>query len=269
VTITSRQNPLVARFRDAARGDAGPVMLLDGAHLVFDAVAAGVAVQIAALTPSALESGELQPLVTALGEQGVEVAVVSAQVMDAISPVRSASAIVALAERPPAVRATALYSRASPLVVIAVDVQDPGNVGAIVRVAEAAGATGVVAAGASANPFGWKALRGSMGSALRLPVVAGVSAEDALADAREHGCRVVATVPRDGRPLFEAPLTRPLAILIGGEGRGLAAPIVAAADERVTIPMQAPVESLNAAVTAAVLLYEAGRQQASTGRKRH
>ena len=266
VTITSRQNPLVARFRDAARGEAGTLMLLDGAHLVGDAVSAGVALQIAAVTPSALESGELQPLVSALGRQGVEVTLVSAQVMDAISPVRSSSAIVALAERPESGRAQ-LYRRASPVVVVAVDVQDPGNVGAIVRVAEAAGATGVVAAGASANPFGWKALRGSMGSALRLPVAAGLEAQEAVAEARRHRCRIVATVPRDGRHLFDANLAGPLALLIGGEGRGLPPEIAAAADERVTIPMQAPVESLNAAVTAAVLLYEAGRQQAAG--KRH
>ena len=268
VTITSRQNPLVARFRDAARGDAGALLLLDGAHLVGEAVSAGVAVQIAAVTPAAVESGDLHPLVTALGEQGVEVTMVSAQVMDAISPVRSASAIVALAERPANGRAR-LYQRAVPLVVIAVDVQDPGNIGAIVRVAEAAGATGVIAAGASANPFGWKALRGSMGSALRLPLVAGVTAAAAIEEARSHGCRIVATVPRDGQPLFEARLSGAVAMLIGGEGRGLPAEVLAAADERVTIPMQAPVESLNAAVTAAVLLYEAGRQQSATARKRH
>jgi len=262
VTITSRQNPLVARFRDAARGDGGAVLLLDGPHLVGEAVSAGVALQIAAVTPSALESGELQGLVSALGRQGVEVTLVSAQVMDAISPVRSPSAIVALAKRPDDARAQ-LYRRASPVVVVAVDVQDPGNIGAIVRVAEAAGATGVVAAGASANPFGWKALRGSMGSALRLPVVTGIDPQEAVAEARRHGCRIVATVPRDGQRLFDANLTGPLALLIGGEGRGLPSEIAEAADERVTIPMQAPVESLNAAVTAAVLLYEAGRQQTS------
>jgi len=143
-------------------------------------------------------------------------------------------------------------------------VQDPGNVGAIVRVAEAAGSTGLVAAAGSASPFGWKALRGSMGSALRLPVVAGVTADEAVAIGRGRGCRIVAAVPRDGRPIFDADLAGPLVILIGGEGRGLPGPLADAADERVTIPMQAPVESLNAAVTAALLLYEARRQR-STG----
>ena len=86
---------------------------------------------------------------------------------------------------------------------IACDVQDPGNLGAIVRVAEAAGASGLIAAGQCADPFSWKALRGSMGSALRLPIAIGDTADAATAEARRHGCRVVATLPRDGTPLFD------------------------------------------------------------------
>jgi TrmH family RNA methyltransferase len=181
--------------------------------------------------------------------------------------VKTPSGIVALAERP-AVDADALYGGPAALVVSAVDVQDPGNLGAIVRVTEAAGATGLVAAGGSANPFGWKALRGSMGSALRLPIVSEVAAEDAVADARRHGCRIIATVPRDGRSLFDVVLAGPLHVLIGGEGRGLPPALADAADERVTIPMQAPVESLNAAVTAALVVYEARRQRTTNAEPR-
>jgi TrmH family RNA methyltransferase len=260
VTITSRQNPLVARFRSAARGDVGGVMLLDGAHLVADAIGAGVTFQIAAVTPESLARPDIDRLVIALQRNAVEVMTVSASVMDAVSPVKTASGIVALAESR-AAAPEALYSGAAALVVVAIDVQDPGNLGAIVRVAEAAGATGLIAAGGSANPFGWKALRGSMGSSLRLPIAAGVAVEDAIADARRRGCRIVATVPRDGRSLFDTDLRGPLQLLIGGEGRGLPAELIASADERITIPMQAPVESLNAAVTAALIVYEARRQR--------
>jgi TrmH family RNA methyltransferase len=259
VTITSRHNPLVARFRDAARGDAGGVMLLDGAHLVADAIGAGIGIQLAAVTPASRETDDLRELLAALARAAVEVATVSAPVMDAISQVRSPSAIVALAERPDGITER-LYA-GTPLVVIAVDVQDPGNVGAIARVAEAAGATGLVAAAGSANPFGWKALRGSMGSALRLPIVTGLPADAAIDAAVRRGCRIVATVPRGGRSMFDSDLTGPSAVLIGGEGQGLPPALVDAADERVTIPMQAPVESLNAAVTAALILYEARRQR--------
>src|SRR6185503_15344643 len=147
------------------------------------------------------------------------VVAVSASVMDALSPVRSSSTIVALADRPlPLEPALYIVDRdAAPLVIIAVDIQDPGNVWAIARVAEAGGASGMVAAGACASPFGWKALRGSMGSALRLPILVQPAPERAVEDARRRGCRVVATVPRDGRPLFEISYSGPIAILIGGE----------------------------------------------------
>jgi RNA methyltransferase, TrmH family len=262
MTITSRQNPLVARFRDAAHGDGRDVMLLDGAHLVADAIAAELRIDLAAVTPASRERPEVQQLITALADAGVSVATIAQPVMDAVSPVRSSSGIVALAGRP-VFRAERMYAGAAPLVAVAVDVQDPGNVGAIVRVAEAAGATGVVAAGASANPFGWKALRGSMGSALRLPTLAGTDPSSAVADARRRGCRIVAAAPRDGTSVFALDLKGPTAVLIGGEGSGLPASLADAADERATIPMQAPVDSLNAAVTAAVILYEARRQRAA------
>ncbi len=260
MTITSRQNPLVVRFRDAARGDVGGPILLDGAHLVADAVGARLTIRLAVVTPASREKDEVRQLLDALSRGQVEVATVSAPVMDAISPVRSSSAIVALADRP-AISDGQLYAGEAPLVVVAIDVQDPGNVGAIVRVAEAAGATGVIAAAASANPWGWKALRGSMGSALRLPTMHGVGTDKAVADARGRRCRVVAAVPRDGQSVFEVDLTGPVAVLIGGEGQGLSPSLVDAADVCVTIPMQPPVDSLNAAVTAALILYEARRQR--------
>ena len=260
MTITSRQNPLVARFRTAARGDVGGVMLLEGAHLVGDAIAANVSFQLAAVTPASIEDAGIRALVDALARGGVEVITVSASVMDASSPVKTPTGIVALADCPVA-ETDALYAGPAPLVVAAIDVQDPGNLGAIVRVAEAAGATGFIAAGGSANPFGWKALRGSMGSALRLPIATQAEAEEAVSEARGRGCRVIATVPREGRSLFDSDLSGPIAVLIGGEGQGLTPALVDAADERVTIPMQAPVESLNAAVTAALVVYEARRQR--------
>lgn len=259
--ITSRQNPLVARFRDAARRE-GDRILLDGVHLIGDALGAGLTIDTAVITAEFVDNAELRALATRLQRAGVDLVSASAPVIAALSPVRSSSAIVALAHAPDTTPQR-LYARAPLPVLIACDVQDPGNVGAIVRVAEAAGAAGVVTAGRSADPFGWKALRGSMGSALRLPLLRRESADQAVDEARRHACRIVATVPRGGRSIFDARLSGATAVLVGGEGAGLPAHLVDAADERVTIPMQAPVESLNAAVTAALLLYEARRP--STG----
>ena len=262
MTISSRHNPIVARYRAAAQGDAADRLLLDGAHLVADALAAGMLVREAAVTATADEDEELRGLVASLGRARVEVVTVTTAVMDALSPVRSSSAIVALADRP-ASDGAAVYAGGAALAVIAVDVQDPGNLGAIVRVAEAGGATGVVAAGACADPFSWKALRGSMGSALRLPIAIRSDVEAAVTAARRAGCRLVAATPRGGAPPFDLQLDGPTAILIGGEGRGLPHSIMSAADARATIPMAPPVESLNAAVTAALLVYEARRQRAA------
>jgi TrmH family RNA methyltransferase len=252
--ITSRQNSVVARYRSAALGD-DDMLLLDGPHLIKEALSAGIAPTHLMVTADAMAKADIAALLTAADDLGVEIASVNASVMGAASPVRTPAGIVAIAKRP-ARPNDKLYSGRKPLVLIACDVQDPGNMGAIVRVAEAAGASGVVAAGSCADPFGWKALRGSMGSALRLPVVVEARTEQAIDEARRHRCRIAAAVPRDGVSMFEARLAPPLAILIGGEGPGLPQSLLEGADTRVTIPMQAPVESLNAAVTAALLLYQ-------------
>src|SRR5919198_4120272 len=238
-SIASRQNPIVARYRSAARGEAADLVLLDGVHLVAEALAARVPIHDVAVANDAIGRREVDALLRALTDRGIDFVTVSAPVIDALSPVRSSSPIVALAARPSSDPAR-VYRGAAPLVVIAVDVQDPGNVGAMVRVAEAAGATGVVAAGASADPLGWKALRGSMGSGLRLPVATTADVDAAVAAARSQRCRIVATVARGGRSFFEADYTGAVAILIGGGGSGLTKPMLGAADEGVTIPMRPP-----------------------------
>ena len=182
--VSSRQHPLVARFRDAARRP-GDTILLDGPHLVAEALASGVVVEVAAFQRDALGDPELLRL---SGAPAIEdVVTVSDQVIDALSPTRSPSGVVALAQRP---RIDPLAAgRRPPLVIVAVDVQDPGNMGAVVRSAEAGGATGVIATSGSADPFGWKALRGAMGSAFRLPSAASVDAREAMRS-RRHVRRI-------------------------------------------------------------------------------
>jgi TrmH family RNA methyltransferase len=262
-TITSRQNPLVRAFRALADAPdpAGRRLLLDGAHLVRDACDAGMRFEAVAVAASHAGNGsEVAALARTLERDRIEIASVSDAVMAAISPVRTPSGIVAIAEREP-LDAGTICTRPGALVVIAADVQDPGNLGALLRAAEAGGASGVVVCGASANPFSWKALRGSMGSALRLPVATVPTAESALARARAARLQLVASVPRDGVVPDAVDWRRSTALFIGGEGPGLPAPVVDACDARVTIPMRPPVESLNVAVAAALLVYEAQRQR--------
>src|SRR5262245_35136758 len=165
--ITSRQNQVVAQYRAAARS-AAHVLLLDGAHLVSDALAAQIPLRHVMVAAEFQERSDIQSLVSQATRQNCPVAVASANVMAAASPVRSSRPIIALSDRDSL--ATDVFTFRQPLVLIACDIQDPGNVGAITRVGEAAGASGLIAAGQSADPLGWKALRGSMGSALRLPI---------------------------------------------------------------------------------------------------
>jgi TrmH family RNA methyltransferase len=259
-SITSRHNPLVTRFREVARGgDATDrAVLIEGGTLVREAADAGWQLLSVAIEQQWLETHTDDPLLRMLDDR-VDRVVVSRGVLEALSPARTPSGVVALAQPPRGNRDP--FAAPLPLVAILDDVQDPGNVGAVARAAEAAGATGLMVCGRSADPFGWKALRGSMGSAFRLPIVRTATAEDAVANARAASVPVAALTARDGGPLYDADFRGPVALLVGGEGTGLRPALVQSADLRITIPMRPPVESLNVAVAAALALYEAARQR--------
>jgi TrmH family RNA methyltransferase len=258
-TISSRHNPLVRTFRTlAATPDPeGRRLLLDGVHLVQEARAAGLELETVAAVDGRSEAAGLA---AELRHSGVDVIAVTDSVMSALSPVRTPSGIVAIATRP-SIDIADISAHPRALVLVAVNVQDPGNLGALVRAAEAGGASGMIVCGASAHPFSWKAVRGSMGSALRLPIASEPRVISALARCRDAALRTVAAVPRVGR-VPDAIDWRPrIAIVIGGEGPGLTDDVIQACDDRVSIPMRPPVESLNVAVAGALLVYEARRQR--------
>ena len=256
--ITSRQNPAVKRFRDAA-STGGDELLLDGPHLVAEALLAHLPIEIAAVA-SGIVNGEIVALARRVEESGAPVLEVSTPVLEAMSPVQNPAGIVAIARRRVSSLDDALGGDAA-LVLMLEHVQDPGNVGAIIRTADACGATGVVVGPGSAGAYGWKALRGSMGSAFRLPIADRQPLPDALERARQVGVTLLAAVPRGGTPLPACDLRRPVAIVLGGEGAGVSADLLEMIDERLTIPMRATVDSLNVATAAALVVYEAARQR--------
>lgn len=257
--ITSRQHEIVRTYRRVARGDA-TLALIDGWHLLQEAVAAAIPLVEVATTAVPLPPAS-QALLARAARTGARLVTVSPMVMDALSPVRTPSGVVALVRRRDS-GWPALGAAASALVVVAVGLQDPGNAGALVRAAEAGGASAVVLAGDAADPWGWKALRASMGSTFRLPVVREPDAAAALQALREAGLRLVATAPRGTSSMYDCDLRPPTAIVLGSEGAGLDATWLDAMDETMRIPMRAPVESLNVAVAAALAVYEAARQRA-------
>ena len=276
--ITSRQNAIVKRFRELARvtgGGASGEILLDGAHLVEEARACGVAIDTAAFSERQLAShrSPLVQLARDVKADGGRVLGVTDQVLAAMSPVAHPSGVVAIGRTRASTvddafsatggtKAVPLGSDPEPpLVLVLAGLQDPGNVGAIIRTAAACGATGIVTIEGTANPFGWKALRGAMGGTFRLPVAHRGALLDVIHAARDAGVRLVAAVPRGGTPLPALDLSGPTAIVLGGEGAGVSEAVTAAAAARVTIPMRPPVESLNVAVAAALMLYEASRQR--------
>jgi TrmH family RNA methyltransferase len=201
-----------------------------------------------------VESKEFQSLLNKAFRAGV--LIVTGEVFQSATLTEHPQGIAALVEAPQFTVEAMLIG--PPLVVIAAGLQDPGNLGTLVRSAEAFGATGMILLPGTVSLWNAKTLRASSGSAFRLPVVT-LTAEDAFATLRAHGVRIFAAVARDGNS--EADLRGPSALLVGNEGSGLPDDWIAQADARITIPLPGAVESLNAAIAGSVLLYEAMRQR--------
>ena len=239
----SDKNPLLKKIRRAvAQGtltDDG-YAVAEGAHLLEDALAAGceIAEFIAAESVSA---------------KYPKARVVSDKTFRDLSATQAPQGVIALVKPP--VWSLAQLLQDVTLLVVLDGIQDPGNAGAIVRAAEAFGATGVVFLKGTVNPYNPKCLRGSAGSLFRLPMLSGVEVEVLL----QQPLQFYAAMPRAALRLSQADLTAPCAIVIGGEGRGVGEAIAARATG-LHIPTVG-VESLNAAVAAGVLLYEASRQR--------
>lgn len=257
-TLTSRANPLYRRLR-ALRDRGGELCLLEGPRLVAEALAAGVAVVEAVATPEAEQAPASRGVVSALRERGASVHRMSASLVASLSELETSRGLLALARRP-ALEEARVFS-GTPLVLVADGVQNPGNLGALVRTAEAAGATGAILARGCADPFSWKALRGSMGSAFRLPVARRGDVGREIEALLERGLRVVAAAA-DGELRYDAAdLRGPVAVVVGSEGRGLSPAALERASSRVRIPLAGAVESLNVAAAAALVLFEAARQR--------
>lgn len=269
-TLTSRDNRWLRDFRAALRRGLPTeegFLGVEGARLVEEALGSGL--EIAAVLASA--SGE--PHLARLARQippGARLLRCSDKLFESVADTKTPQGIAALVRRPEW-RFEDLVG-GLPLVVVLAGVQDPGNVGTVIRSAEALGASGVATCRAgelgTANPWQPKALRASAGSALRLPILAGPAAPVLLVQLRAAGLKLFAATLAGGAPPWEADLRQPAALLVGNEGAGLPAEIERSADQLIRIPTEpahagARVDSLNASVAAAVLLYEAARQRAA------
>jgi TrmH family RNA methyltransferase len=194
--------------------------------------------------------------------------------MEALAGTETPQGVAAIVSRP-YLDLDDLFASGPDLLVIADELQDPGNIGAIIRTAEAAGASGLITTRYTVDPFSDKSIRASMGSALRLPIVTDAKREDIAARCRHQNIKLIASSPTPARsPVLEdaakvvpvkvcsdVDMTVPLALILGREATGVSDGTAEHADEFVHIPMAAGVESLNVAAAAAMLLYEAARQR--------
>lgn len=273
--ITSRHNPLVKRFRRVRAMGERQHVFLEGVRLMEDAINAGARFESVAFTAELESSERGAALLDSLRRVQCRGALVSKQVMEAIADTQTPQGVAAIVSRP-YLELDDLFSNSPDLLVIADELQDPGNLGAIIRTAEAAGANGLITTRYTVDPFNDKALRASMGSALRLPVATGANRDDIAARCRDHKIKMIASRATPGQAqgvigdaartervklCTEVDMTVAIALIVGREATGIPESTQGEADEFVHIPMTDGVESLNVAAATAMLLYEAGRQR--------
>ena len=270
--IVSKQNPLVKRFRRVRMGSEPHHVFIEGSRLIEDALYAGVHFESVAFTPTFEASERGGQLIEELKPVRCRGAVITQPILEAIADTESPQGIIAVVSRPYYELAD-LFTEATPLLIIADGLQDPGNLGSIIRTAEAAGANGLITTRFTVNPFNLKALRASMGSAFRLPIAAYISDDAIVQICQQHNIKLVATrvaleptlEDASKAPITvnhtEIDLTAPVAFLLGREASGVSVGLTAHADSFIHIPMAGSVESLNVAAAATVLLYEAARQR--------
>jgi RNA methyltransferase, TrmH family len=264
--IEGRHNPLVKELRQAfGRGELTEISdcAIEGLRVVEEAIRSGLKFQAVFFKDSAQNLAER--LLPQIGSH-VETLLMPDKIFDGAVPSDTPQGVAALVRlRDFHVDDILERLQVGPVMVV-VGLQDPGNLGTILRSAEAFGSAGVVLGEGTVSPFNAKVIRASAGSIFRLPVVLAKTAggtEGITAKLRAQSVRMIATSSHKGTPLDQARLTGPLAVFIGSEGSGLPRNLMAQVDELVAIPHSPQVESLNAGVAGSIVLYEAARQRRS------
>jgi TrmH family RNA methyltransferase len=262
--ITSRSNQHVQHARAVRDGRERELVFVEGARLVEEVIGAGAELtQLLVTQKFAEESERGAPLIEQARNAGADVLLISESVLDSLADTKTPAGIVLLARRPVTGTTRLEEDQTVPLLVIGHRINNPANAGAILRTAEAAGATGAIFTAESADLFSPKALRGAMGSSFRLPLWTGAQLGEVLSWCRANGITTVGASMDANQTHTEMDWTWRTALVLGPEGAGLSPAETESLDQTVSIPMESAVESLNVAVAAGVLLYEARRQRNS------
>jgi TrmH family RNA methyltransferase len=261
--VTSRDNSLLRHTRAVRDGRVEDEIYVEGMQLCKEALTSGLKIHAVIFSDEIAGKEKAAELIERLSPVSDRLVCISEKLLTHISYSKTSQGIVLLASRPETSEKQFTKKQQEPqLVVVMHRIANPVNVGAILRSAEATGATGAVATDTATDPFAPKALRGAMGAAFRLPVWYRPTYAQVLDWCNQRAVKTVCADLDAQRSYTEVDWTEPCALILGPETSGLSAEEVAAADEAVRIPMRAPVESLNVSVAAGVLLYEAARQRA-------
>jgi RNA methyltransferase, TrmH family len=258
--IESRHNSLLKELRRAfQRGELTKdgYCAIEGLRIVEEAIRSGLRFRAVFFSEAAIAKAER--LLPQIGAH-VETLILPQKLFTEIVPSETPQGVAALVRwREVPLKILLEKAQAGPLLALA-GVQDPGNLGTILRSAEAFGAAGVLLGDGTVNAFNSKVVRASAGSIFRLPVVQ-VKLAEVIPQLREHGFRLVATSSHKGLPLDRVEFSSAIVVFVGSEGAGVPREFIAQMDEVVAIPHAPQVESLNAGVAASILLYEMARHR--------
>ena len=261
--ITSRDNSLLRRARSVRDCKDQELIFIEGLRLCEEALSSDLKIEAVIYSEEIARKQRAARLIEKLGRACPKLASVNEKLLASISYTRTPQGIVVLASRPTMDEASFKARQStSPFLIVLHEINNPVNVGAILRTGEAAGVTGAIATANTCDPFSPKALRGAMGSAFRLPLWGGANYSDVIGWCSQFGIRTICADAHASKLPDEVDWRGSCALIVGPESAGLAAAEIAAANVAVRIPMKGSVESLNVAVATGILLYEAARQRA-------
>lgn len=260
--ITSRDNSLLRQVRAARDGKNDDLIFIEGLRLCEEARLSQLEIEAVIVSEELLRKDRAAVVIDEISAVSKRAATVSEKLLESVSYTKTPQGVVVLAQRPTASEARLAASlRPDSLLVVIHQINNPVNVGAILRTAEAAGASGVIATANTSDPFSPKSLRGAMGSAFRLPIWTGPNYSEMIAWCRQHKISTICADVEASVGYTQVDWTRSTALLLGPESTGFTTEELDEADQRVSIPMKGAAESLNVSVAAGILLFEAARQR--------
>ena len=259
--ITSRDNSLLRQARRVRDGKETELIFIEGLRLAEEAQLSGLEIEAAIFSDELARKERVASSLQTIEAVSERTATVSEKLLESISYTKTPQGIVLLARRPQTGKEQLSATAKGALLVVLHQINNPVNVGAILRPAEAAGASGVITTKNTSDPFSPKSLRGAMGAAFRIPLWSGPEYFEVIEWCRNRELQILCSAATGPVSYTDLDWSMSTALVLGPESTGLTVDEIAQADQSVSIPMAGSAESLNVSVAAGILLFEAARQR--------